>query len=232
MVTGFVVNGQEMTADQLNQLLIQWGPLVARPPAAVALEGVVYAATDTREWAQVRNGVWVPFVLVNPNPSVPGLRTLDGATNSGAPGNHTHQIVGDIIEVDTMETEYTGPVTSMTTQLNVPISLTDSLAQLTSVVQAVSAESSVIIVANSCNTYPSNSTNEFQLRRGSTVLATMTRMNTDSDTAVLINVLSHVDVNPGIGAYTYSIWGRRTGSFASFPLSASIVAVEVKIGTP
>ena len=87
---GFVTSGLELNEDRLNSLLVQSGEFVDRPTASSDLENVVFAAEDTGEWWQVQSGAWVRIVPADPAVGTAGLRTLDGTTQGGSPGVHTH----------------------------------------------------------------------------------------------------------------------------------------------
>ena len=67
MVMGFVEGGDEMTADNLNRLLNQWGTLANRPTASSAIEGVTYTATDRGKVYQVQSGSWAQLQFLDVN---------------------------------------------------------------------------------------------------------------------------------------------------------------------
>ena len=235
-MAGFVTEDLPMTFEQLNLLLPQFGLINARLISSTALNNVLYVASDTHEWWQVRSGLWIRIIAANPDNDVPGLRTLDGAVGSGAAGTHTHAATSTgVAEVDVaVEVEVVGTGIA-------PISINNYFAEekaifteRVSVSQTITSGAGVSLtgVVTFINAATTPRELNLDLRRSGVSIQTITITILGSPTSaygVQTRVIEHFDENPGAGTYTYTLHSSTdviaNGTITL--LSSAIVAREV-----
>lgn len=89
-IVGHFADGQIVTADDLNNALLQVGTAAARPAAGVL--GRIYWATDTFVLSRDNGTTWDDIIPADTNTASQTLRKLGTASTDAAAGDHTHTL--------------------------------------------------------------------------------------------------------------------------------------------